>query len=124
MGQSLLQKKHYAEAIQAFSKIPQKPFDQGNNGLLMIIYTYALSGDLKTAKALLEKVSEEDRKKCPYFLAYVYLGLGDKSYALSQLEFAFDAHSIILGFLKTDPVWDPIRNETRLKSLLKKTGLE
>jgi hypothetical protein len=72
------------------------------------------------AKALLQKVSEEDRLKCPYPLAYVYLGMGDSAAALDQLEYSYKVHSIMLGFLKVDPILDPIRNEPRFKALMKK----
>ena len=124
LGKTFVQKNLYPKAIEAFSKLPVRPWDQGDNGLLYLSYTYALAGNMTTAKALLARVSEEDRLKCPYVLGYVYMGMGDFSGALTQLEYSYKIHSIMLGFLKIDPVWDPIRNEPRFKALLKSAGFE
>jgi adenylate cyclase len=124
MGQAFVQKKDYTKAIEAFSKIPAAPFDQGNNGLLMQSYTYAFAGDFARSRQLLAKVQLSDRIKCPYFMAYVYVGLHEVDSAMSQLEYAYESHSIIIVYMKLDPVFDSIRNEPRFIALLKKLGLE
>jgi len=124
MGEAYLQKKQYAQAIEAFTKIPQAPFDQGNNGLLMLSSTYAQAGEPIKSKTLFEKVSPEDRLKCPYFVAGVFISQGDFPNALTQLEYAFSIHAIQMPFIKNDPLVDPIRNEPRFKELMKKMNFE
>ena len=124
LGLAFLQKKLYPKAIDAFSKVPPLSYDQGNSGLLMLSYTYAFTGDLTTAKAILEKVPEEFRLKWPYWLSSVYLGMGDIDKALTQLEYAYKARALGMVFLKTEPAFDPIRNEPRFKALMKKMNFE
>ncbi len=75
LGEAYLQKKLYPKAVDAFAKLPPIPFDQGNNGLLMLCYCYAVAGDKKKATDLFEKVSPEDRIRCPYFTSFVYMAL-------------------------------------------------
>ncbi len=123
-GLASLQKKLSADAIDAFSKLPPLSNDQGNSGLLMLSYAYALTGDLTKAKSTFEQVPEEFRIKWPYFVSYVYLGMGDTDGALTQLEYAYRDHAIGIVFIKTEPAFDLIRNEPRFKALLKKTGLD
>jgi hypothetical protein len=83
-----------------------------------------LAGDVTKAKVLLAKVSEEDRLKCPYPLAQVYVSLGETDAALSALEQAYKIHQLALLNLKVDPMLDGIRSEPRFKALVHKMGFE
>ena len=47
LGLIFMKKQLYQKAIDVFARLPQVPFDQGNNGLLQIAYCYLLSGDIK-----------------------------------------------------------------------------
>ena len=53
----------------------------------------------------------------------LYIGLGDKEKALSELERAYDDHSVIITFLPTDPRFDGLRSDPRFKYLLRRAGL-
>jgi serine/threonine-protein kinase len=48
----------------------------------------------------------------------VYTGLGDTQKALDWLERAYDERGILVAWLKTWPLYDPLRNEPRFKELL------
>ncbi len=123
LGESFVQKKLYDKAIEAFSRFPKISWDLGSNGLLLLAYTYSFVGDATTVKANLEMVSAEDRRRSPYYLAFVYISMGDNAHAISQLEYAYQIRVIDMLFLKIDPALDPIRNEPRFKALLKKIKL-
>jgi TolB-like protein/class 3 adenylate cyclase/Tfp pilus assembly protein PilF len=124
LGWAYVQKKEYSKAVEAFSNLPMRPFDQGNNGLLYLSFTYAFEGNVAKAKATLAKVSEEDRLICPHAMAYVNVGFGKTEAALSELEQAYNIHDLLMLVLKVDRVLDPLRNEPRFKALMKKMNLE
>jgi TolB-like protein len=124
LGLCYVQKKMYQNAIDAFSKLPPQPYDQGNNGTLFLVYAYIASGDKKKAMDLFEKVSPEDRRKCAYLTGMVYAALGDLDNAFTYLNDAYADHSLAMPTLRNDPTLDPIRNEPRFKELMKKMNLE
>jgi adenylate cyclase len=124
LGYDFLQKKLYPEAIEAFSKLPPGTFDLGFNGTLFLSYAYTLSGDKKKGREEFAKISKEDELKLAGIGAQFFIAQGDLNEALTRLEEAADIHSIMIGALKMDPVYDPLRNEPRFKALLKKAGLE
>ena len=67
----------------------------------------------------LETVSGE--KYVPkYAMAFITLGLGDKDATFEWLERALAEHDVHLMFLTVDPKWDPLREDPRFKSILKR----
>jgi TolB-like protein/class 3 adenylate cyclase/Tfp pilus assembly protein PilF len=120
LGLIFIQKKEYQKALDVFSKLPPGPFDVGNNGLVYFSYTYALKGDKMKAMEYLNKIQGADRLQCAYFLAYVYLALGDTNEALNQLEYSYANHFLTTFGMNIDPNLDPIRKEPRYQALLKK----
>jgi TolB-like protein/class 3 adenylate cyclase/tetratricopeptide (TPR) repeat protein len=124
LGELYLQKKDYARAIEAFSQLPQEPYEQGADGRVMVSYAYAMSGNKTRANEILARVSDADRLKCPYAISLFYIAMGDFPAALSQLERAYEIRQIILIGIKTLPDLDPIRSEPRFKAILKKMNLE
>jgi Tfp pilus assembly protein PilF len=59
----------------------------------------------------------------PFNLALVYLGLGDHTRALDNLERALAADSQMMAWINRDAIFDPIRSEPRFAALLKKMGV-
>jgi Tfp pilus assembly protein PilF len=53
----------------------------------------------------------------------VYLGLGDHTRALDNLERALAADSQMMAWINRDAIFDPIRSEPRFAALLKKMGV-
>ncbi|HLY72461.1 MAG TPA: tetratricopeptide repeat protein [Puia sp.] len=124
LGLSYIQKKMYQNAIDAFTKLPPKPYDQGNNGILFLAYAYMVSGDKIKAMNLFEKISSEDRRKCAYLTGVVYTAFGDFDSARTYLNYAYADHSLWMPTLKNDPTLDPVRNEQWFKELMKKMNFE
>jgi hypothetical protein len=55
----------------------------------------------------------------------IYAGLGDKDKAFAWLEKAYEDRSIVsVAFLKTNPMLDPLRSDTRFADLLRRTNLQ
>ncbi len=59
----------------------------------------------------------------PGHIALVYVALGDKDQAFFWLGKAYQQHSGIMAWLKTDPRFDSLRSDSRFDSLLKRVGL-
>jgi tetratricopeptide (TPR) repeat protein len=58
----------------------------------------------------------------PAAVAVSYVLLGDRDQAFAWLNKAYDAHRG-LNFVKTDPMWAPIRSDPRFAGLLHRMGL-
>ena len=53
-----------------------------------------------------------------------YLGRGENDEAFAWLERAYQEQSNILQFLKVHPYFDPLRDDSRFKDLLRHVGLD
>ncbi len=70
----------------------------------------------------MQRLSREQQVDQALFVR-AYLGIGDKQQALASLEKAYAEHSDVMTSLKVDPVFDPLRSETRFQDLLRRVGL-
>jgi adenylate cyclase len=119
-----LEKKMYPQAFEFIKQLPKisklNSISQGP----FFAYAYAVSGDTNKAKLELERMLKENPDQSPFYLSHVYIALKNYNVALDELDQAYDKRDIDLYFIKVDPILDPIRNEPRFKSLLKKMNLD
>jgi adenylate cyclase len=89
-------------------------------------YAYAAAGDRDKAQATIAELDEMSSRRfvSPYWIAIIYLGLGDKERALNGLQKAYEVRSQWLTFLKVERVFDPLRSDPRFIELLKKVHLD
>jgi TolB-like protein/Tfp pilus assembly protein PilF len=89
-------------------------------------YSYGASGDRTRALAQIEVLNKRSLHGYvpPFSPAIVYLGIGDRERAMTGLEQAYASHSQMLGLLKMDKVFDPLRKDPRFIALLKKLNFE
>ena len=121
----LLTQKKYPEAFGAIETLDTTSFYRTlYYKPTALSYAYAVSGNKANAKAELEKSIAKRPDQSPYNLAMVYVALNNYDEALNMLEKAYQVRDIWMYTLAVDPVFDPIRNEPRFKSLLKKMNLE
>jgi tetratricopeptide (TPR) repeat protein len=87
---------------------------------------YARAGRRADATKLLDEVRERAKRTYikPSSMAQLYIGLGDFDEAFRWLDRAYEEHDPTLSSLKLEICWDPIRNDQRFKSLLKKVHLD
>jgi serine/threonine-protein kinase len=110
------------EAVAAMDKamaLENQPFVIGNAG-----YAYGLAGKTGEARKLLDELKQRARQRyvSSQFMAQIHLGLGEKDLALQWLEKAFEERSIIMPWLKLDPMFDPLRKDPRFVELVRKVG--
>jgi TolB-like protein/Tfp pilus assembly protein PilF len=92
----------------------------------ILIRAYAHAGRRGDALRLLVELKR--RRNTDYApagaLVNAYLGLGDNEEAFAWLEQAYKEQSNMLQFVKVHPYFDPIREDPRLASLVRRVGLE
>ena len=89
----------------------------------MLGRAYGLSGNRMEAEKMLDQLKELSKQRyvAAYSFALVYLGLGDKNEALHWLEQSYqDRAGSDIGYIRVDPLLDPLRGEPRFEALAEK----
>jgi len=84
---------------------------------------YGLSGNKMEAEKILDQLKKlsQERYVSAYSFALIYLGLGDKEEALRWLEQSYqDRAGSDIGFIRVDPLLDPLRGDPRFEALAEK----
>ena len=124
LGWCLIMKGNVPEAkaeLQKATELDDLPWYIGAIG-----YAHAVSGDRAKAEQVLHDLDDLAKRRYvtpnAYFL--VYLGLGEKEKALDWLEKCYQDQDGACWFLKVDQLYDPLRNDARFQTLVKKVGLD
>ena len=85
-------------------------------------YVLALQGNKDAAKAIIAKLQDLDRNYYihPLYFAVIYIGLRDYNMALDFLEKGLGERSEWMVFLQVEHMLNPIREDVRFKSIVKK----
>jgi TolB-like protein len=92
----------------------------------MLGHAYAKSGRRTEAQNELQVLATlaQTRYVAPSYQAIVYIGLGDKEQAFTWLEKSYRDRSEHMLYLRMEPLVDPLRDDPRFASLLKRVGLQ
>jgi TolB-like protein/Tfp pilus assembly protein PilF len=94
--------------------------------LTELAYARARAGETAKANAVLQKLQQ--RAELAYVPAYdfaiVHTALGENEQALAWLQKAYTEHDWPLVVLGVEPRLDPLRSDSRFRSLLRKVGLK
>ena len=117
LGLAYEQKGLYDLALPELEKAAAR---RGPNSLGSLGHFYGVSGRHKEAREILNELTTRGEKEeiSDYQLALVHMGLGDSEAATEALEQAYREHATLLGYLKMDPRFDPLRGEQRFKDLI------
>ncbi|MCX6625991.1 MAG: tetratricopeptide repeat protein [Acidobacteria bacterium] len=100
----------------------------GSSTLALGEYAYALgrTGQKQEALRILEQLRADSGRHyvSPFDLSRAYEGLGRRDEAMAALARAVDDRSPVVIFLKTEPVFDPLRRDPRFQPLLKRMHLD
>jgi TolB-like protein/Tfp pilus assembly protein PilF len=125
-GMAYSKKSMYMEAMQEFEKaVAIAPADL--TALTGLGYGYAVTGRRAEAQRVLDKLNEISKQRyvSAVWRAKIYAGLGEKDKAFEWLEKAYEDRSIVnTGFIKTSPIFDPLRSDPRFADLLRRTNLQ
>ncbi|MGB7063270.1 MAG: protein kinase [Candidatus Zixiibacteriota bacterium] len=120
------QKAMYDEAIAE----AQKAMDLAGGRIPLFVAQlgtiYSYSGKRDEAEKVLDQLHELSKQRyvSPFYIALIYVGIGQKDQAFEWLEKAYDEHDHALETLKVDPMLDSVRSDPRFTELLKRMGLE
>ena len=114
----------YDEAIASYQKAINIS-ERTSNILGLLGHAYASSGRRGEAVKILGELKESSGQKyvSPYDLAILYTGLDQKDQALAQLNKAYEERAGWIVFLKVEPLFDPLRSDTRFADLVHRVGL-
>ncbi len=121
LGQALDAKGAREAAIVEFQKARALNDDPAVLGVLG--RAYGLSGNKMEAEKILDQLKKlsQERYVSAYSFALIYLGLGDKEEALRWLEQSYqDRAGSDIGFIRVDPLLDPLRGDRRFEALAEK----
>jgi len=120
----LVKQGRYDEALAEAQKSSQLS-NRSNASLALLGHVYARLGRRTEADAVIKELEKRyaDKSADGRDLAVVYAGFDDKDQAFAWLEKAFADHSVILAFLKLEPLLEPLQSDPRWKDLERRVGI-
>ena len=105
------------EELRAAQALDTNPIITGYLG-----FTYGRSGQKEKAVETLNELNQLAQRRfvTPFCEALVYLGLSEDDKAIDWLEKAYEERSTWIGWLKVQPMLDPLRSNPRFQALYKK----
>jgi tetratricopeptide (TPR) repeat protein len=113
LGEVYLRKGMYQEAIASY----KKGVELGDGRPAVLGFAYGRAGRKTEAMRIIEELSHS-RDRAATSIAIVYAGIGDNDRALALLEEAYREHSDSLIYLRSQPLYDPLRSDPRFQNLL------
>ena len=123
LGNSLTGLGKYDEAVAVLRNSSELWGDSGMPRY-MLAHARAASGDMESAKKILDKILLTSQKKHvkPYFIGMCYLAVGDHDKAFEWFEKAIEEKNEWMIWFATEPKLDPLRKDPRYRKLLAATN--
>ena len=81
---------------------------------------FRTSGFRGALKSRLDQLLTDPRPRAIFGVAMLYAPLGHPSEAIASLEKAYSARSAGMAYIKSSPVFDPIRSDPRFQDLIRR----
>jgi len=124
LGWAYQEKGMYQEAEKEL-QISISLFNGSIEAHALIGSVYALSGKRAEALKVIAELRERSHRRyiSPFFIALIYVGLGEKDQAFEWIEKAYEDRSDLLTYLKVDPRLDSLRSDSRFIDVMRRIGL-
>jgi TolB-like protein/Flp pilus assembly protein TadD len=124
LGIVLAKQGRYDEALAEAQKSAQFS-NRGNASLALLGHVYARLGRRSETDVVITELEKRyaDKAADGRDLAVVYAGFDDKDQVFAWLEKAFANHSVMLAFLKLEPLLEPLQSDPRWKDLERRVGI-
>jgi tetratricopeptide (TPR) repeat protein len=126
LGLNLMSKGLPEEAIPEFQKALDLSEGQYKSAQAFLGYAYAVTDKKSEAREILKLLqkSSSDQSENPFYIAFIYTGLGETDRAMEWLERGFKEKHWQMMFLKVYPQFDSYRTDPWFQALLKKMNLD
>ncbi len=123
VGWAYIEQKKYPEAIQELQTAERLSGGGSTPYLSAIARAYALSGNSRKAKTILEQVEtmQKSLRGAGTGIAAAYVALGNSEQALAWLE-ATAPGDFQVNWLRVDPAFDPVRQDPRFAAVVSRIG--
>ncbi len=120
LGEALQFKGKLAEALAEFQKAAELNNDPYS--FAMLGQAYSRQGKTDEARKVLARLREQAKSQyvSPYAFAVVLTALGDKAYALDELDHGYDDAGFYMTLINVDPLFDDLRGDPRFQALVQK----
>jgi DNA-binding winged helix-turn-helix (wHTH) protein/TolB-like protein len=117
------EKGEFDKAFAEYEKA--RALDDNEDTLSHLASIYVKAGKRSQAQKVLDELIQRAKRKyvSPFFIAAVYISLGEKKQGLEWLEKAYEERSELLVFIKVAPNFDGIRAEPEFVEVMKRIGL-
>jgi serine/threonine-protein kinase len=124
LGLAQTHQRKFTDAIAAFERF-RALAGETPDALGLLGYAQARAGDQVRAREALATLDRLARTRHvpAYERAVIYVGLDDRDAAFEWLERAVSAREWLVLLLNVDPIFEPIRSDTRFGPLVAKVGL-
>ena len=125
LGFALIDSSRLDEAIQTLEHLV-RVWDRNPASLGVLARAYGRADRRAEALAIVAELERRARSTYvpPAPFVHAYLGLGEREKAFAALERAYRERSNIVQFLKTHPLYDPLRSDARFIELMRRVGLK
>jgi TolB-like protein/Flp pilus assembly protein TadD len=124
LGFALVDSLRFDEAIRTLERSALL-WDRNPAALGLLARAYGRAGRRADALRILDELKRRERTHYvpPAVFVHAYMGVGDRDGVFAALERAYTERSNIMQFLKTHPLYDPVRDDRRFSDLLHRVGL-
>jgi TolB-like protein len=118
----------YDKVIELYDKnLANKPVDELSDCFLGYLgIAYYKTGNKTRSEVYLKAVASRSLITSvgspSYFTASIYMAMNEKEKALQELRNAFTNHEVEMTWLKVDPIFQPLKNHSEFKNLLRDIG--
>jgi tetratricopeptide (TPR) repeat protein len=123
LGFVYVEQKKSEEAIAEFQTVVELT-DENTTMIAVLGYASGMGGKHDEARAILKKLESGTRPVSAFEKSMIYIGLGETDRAFESLEKALNERAWQLGFLKVEPLFDPLRSDPRFADLMLRVGLD
>jgi tetratricopeptide (TPR) repeat protein len=113
----------FADAVASLQRARQ--LDNSPTILEMLGGAYAAWGKKEEARKVLAELAEQAAQHyvCPYEVATVHAGLGDRKATLEWLEKGYQERADCMPWVRSDPKLNSLRGDPQFEDLLRRMGL-
>ena len=112
---------------QALSELEEVKTLSGDSAVseAALAHVYAVAHKKNEALKIAEnlKVRGKTQRVPPYYLAIIYAGLDDSTQALEWLEKAYHERTNQMAYLRVEPAFDKLREDSRFQNMIHRLGL-